>query len=159
MLARSQDDIHRIHDSLDTVKRLSDGIIKIGPLNLIGLDAILAWIPIPGLDVVYSTGAGVFILWQGIRARCDIGTLIAAFLALAFDMGLSVGDIVVPLLGPAADTLFQGQLYAAHMIQKDMEKTLYVEGSASEAHRSGQHAENLAEMRATKGKRRVVYLG
>ena len=159
MLARSHEDIRKIHDSLDTVKRLSDGIVKIGPINLIGMDGILSWIPIPGLDVVYSTLAGAFILWQGIRARCDIGTLIAAFLAVAFDMGLSVGDIVIPILGPAADTLFQGQLYAAHMIQKDMEKTLYVEGSAAEAHRNGEHAEHMAEMRATKGKKRVVYLG
>ena len=158
-MAKTHDDIRRIYDSIDNVKRLSDRIVGIGPINIIGLDGILSWIPIPGLDVVYSTGAAVFILWQGVRARCDIGTLIAAFLALAFDMGLSVGDIVVPLLGPAADTLFQGQLYAAHMIQKDMEKTIYIEGSASEAHHSGQHAENLAEMRATKGKKRVVYLG
>ncbi len=161
MLARSQDDIHKIHDSLDTVKRLSDGIIKIGPLNLIGLDGILSWIPIPGLNELYSILSGLFILWQGIRARCDIGTLIIAAIVIAMDSGISIFDGIIPLIpaGSIADTLFQGQLYAAHMIQKDMEKTIYIEGSASEAHHSGQHAENLAEMRATKGKKRVVYLG
>ncbi len=159
MLAKSHDDIRRIYDSVDTVKRLSDRIIGIGPINLIGLDGILAWIPVPGLDTVYSVLAGAFILIQGVRARCDFVTLVAAALVLAFDAGLSIGDIVVPILGSAADTLFQGHLYAAHMIQKDMDKTLYVEGGAAEAHRSGEHAANVTEMRETRGKKRIVYLG
>lgn len=159
MRARTHEDILKIHDSVDTVKRLSDRIIGIGPVNLIGLDGILSWIPIPGLDVAYSVLAGAFILVQGARARCDLTTLIAAGLALATDAGLSFGDTVIPLLGAAADTLFQGHLYAAHMIQRNIEKTHYVETSAAQAHRDGSHAHNVAEMRAMKGKTRVVYLG
>jgi len=163
MLARSYDDIHRIDDSLNAIKRLSDGIIKIGPINVIGIDGILSWIPIAGAPVnaIYSILAGLFILLQGIRARCDIGTLIVSAIVLMMDSGVSAFDGIVPVIpaGSIVDTFFQGQLYACHMIQKDIEKTLYVEGRASDAHRDGSHAENLAEMRATKGKKRVVYLG
>ncbi len=161
MRAKSHDDIRKIHDSLDTVKRLSDRIIGIGPINIIGLDGILSWIPVPGLDEAYSIISGLFILWQGFRARVDIVTLVAAFIVLLMDSGISVFDGIIPLIpaGSIADTLFQGQLYAAHMIQRDIDKTFYVAGSASEAHRSGEHAEHVAEMRATKGKKRVVYLG
>jgi len=162
MLARSYDDIHRINDSLNGIKRLSDGIIKIGPINVIGIDGILSWIPIAGapINAIYSALVGLFILLQGIRARCDIGTLVGAAVVLLMDSGVSLGD-GIPLIpvGSLLDTLFQGQLYACHMIQKDIEKTLYVDGRASDAHRDGSHAANLAEMRATKGKRRLVYLG
>ncbi len=155
MLAKSHDEIRRIYDSVDTVKRLSDRIIGIGPINIIGLDGILAWVPVPGLDTVYSVLAGGFILIQGMRARCDLVTLVAASLAIAFDAGLSVGDIIIPILGPAADTLFQGHLYAAHMIQKDIDKTLYVAGPYNHA----EHQDHVAQMRGIKGKKRIVYLG
>lgn len=159
MHAKSHDELHKIHDSLTTVKRLSDGIIRVGPINVIGLDGILSWVPIPGLVDVFSLLVGVFIMWQAVRARVDTSTLIAAFIVLFIDGGLGLIEPLVPIIGSAADTLFQGQLYACHMIQRNMEKTLYVAGSAAEAHRSGEHEQNLAEMRATKGKKRVAYLG
>ncbi|HEX7799434.1 MAG TPA: DUF4112 domain-containing protein [Asticcacaulis sp.] len=159
MRARTHEDILKIHDSVDTVKRLSDRIIGIGPINLIGLDGILSWVPVPGLDLAYSVLAGGFILVQGARARCDATTLVAAALVLAVDAGLSLGDTVIPVLGAAADTLFQGQLYAAHMIQRNIDKTHYVEGGEAEARRNGDHARHVADMRAMKGKTRVVYLG
>ena len=161
MRAKSQDDIQKIHDSLTTVKRLSDGIIRVGPINLIGLDGILSWVPVPFLVDIYSLLAGGFILWQAIRARVDVSTLIGAFIILLID-GLSGLSEIIPIvgeLGSLVDTLFQGQLYASHMIQKTIEKTLYLPGTAAEAHRSGEHEQNLAEMRATKGKKRIVYLG
>jgi hypothetical protein len=159
MFAKTQDEVRRIYDSVDTVKRLSDRIIGIGPINIIGLDGILAWVPIPGLGTAYSVLAGAFILFQGLRARCDATTLAAAFLALLVDAGVSLGDTVIPIIGSTVDTFFQGHLYAAHMIQKDIEKTLYIEGSASLAHRDGSHQDNIGEMRHTKGKKRLVYLG
>ena len=159
MFAKTQDEVRRIYDSVNTIKRLSDRIIGIGPINIIGLDGILAWIPIPGLGTVYSVLAGGFILYQGVRARCDATTLAGAFLALLVDAGISTTDTVIPILGSAVDTFFQGHLYAAHMIQKDIDKTLYIEGSASQAHRDGSHQDNVGEMRNTKGKKRLVYLG
>jgi hypothetical protein len=159
MFAKTHDDIRKIYESIDTVKRLSDRIIGIGPINIIGLDGILAWFP--GVDIAYSILAGLFILLQGLRARCDFVTLAAAALVIAMDSGISAFDGIIPVIpaGSIADTLFQGHLYAAHMIQKDIDKTLYVEGRASEAHRSGEHQENVETMRATKGKKRIVYLG
>lgn len=159
MLARSHEEILKIYDSVDTVKKLSDRIIGIGPINLIGLDGILSWVPVPGLDVAYTVLAGAFILMQGVRARCDLTTLVAAGLVLATDAGLSLGDAVIPIFGAAADTLFQGHLYAAHMIQRNIDKTHYVESSAMDAHSRGRHAQHVADMRAIKGKTRVVYLG
>jgi hypothetical protein len=156
MLAKTHDEVRRIYNSVDTVKRLSDRIIGIGPINIIGLDGILAWFP--GVAPVYSVLAGGFILIQGARARCDATTLAAAFIALAVDSGISVFDNPVIPVGSLIDTFFQGHLYAAHMIQKDIEKTLYIEGSASEAHRDGSHQDNVGEMRHTKGKKRLVYL-
>jgi len=160
-MAKTHDDIRRIYDSIDNVKRLSDRIVGIGPINIIGLDGILSWIPVPGLNTAYSLIAGGFMIIQGIRAQCDITTLAAAIIAILIDSGVSGLDGIIPILpaGSIADTLFQGHLYAAHMIQKDIEKTMYIEGSASEAHRSGEHEQNLADMRATKGKKRIVYLG
>lgn len=154
MFAKTHDDVRKIYESLDTVKRLSDRIIGIGPINIIGLDGILAWIP--GAGTAYSVLAGLFILFQGLRARCDFVTLVAAALVLAMDSGISVFDGIIPVIpaGSIADTLFQGHLYAAHMIQKDIDKTMYVEG-----HRSGDHQANVDDMRATKGKKRIVYLG
>ncbi len=159
MFAKTHDDIRKIYESLDTVKRLSDRIIGIGPINIIGLDGILAWFP--GVDIVYSVLAGLFILFQGFRARCDFVTLVAAALVVAMDSGISAFDGIIPVIpaGSIADTLFQGHLYAAHMIQKDIDKTMYMPGRASEAHGSGEHQANVEAMRATKGKKRIVYLG
>lgn len=157
MFAKTHDEVRRIYGSVDTIKRLSDRIIGIGPINIIGLDGILAWFP--GVAPVYSVLAGGFILIQGVRARCDATTLAAAFIALAVDSGISVFDNPIIPVGSLIDTFFQGHLYAAHMIQKDIEKTLYIEGSASQAHRDGSHQDNVGEMRHTKGKKRLVYMG
>lgn len=169
MLAKSHGDIHGIYDSIQSVKRLSDGIIRLGPINVIGIDGLLALLPIPALSFAYSAIAGLFILIQGLRARVTPGTWLLALVILLIDCGVtSVEEIsnLVPIAGPflklivgAGDAAFQGHLYAAHIIQKDIDKTLYLPGSAYAARQSGEHDGNLAEMRATKGKNRVVYLG
>ena len=159
MLAKTQDEIRKIYDSIETIKRLSDRIVGIGPINIIGLDGILSWFPAIGIP--YSIIASLFLLIQGIRARVGLGTWLASALVLVAN-DLPEVFALIPLVGEAGalvNTLFQGHLYAAHMMQKDIEKTIYVAGSASDAHRSGEHQEHLAEMRATKGKSRVVYLG
>jgi len=159
MQARTHLEITKIYDFVETVKRLSDRIIGIGPISLIGLDGILSWFP--GVGIAYSVGASLVLLWQAFRARVSPGTLVAATLILiandvpeAFSLLPVVGEF-----GAAINTLFQGHLFAANLIQKNIEKTLYIEGSSSAAHRDGSHAENLMEMRATKGKTRLVYLG
>ncbi|MGA9658220.1 MAG: DUF4112 domain-containing protein [Asticcacaulis sp.] len=156
MLAKTHDQVRRIYDQIGVVKRLSDRIIGIGPINLIGLDGILAWIP--GAGPAYSVLAGAFILTQGVRARCDPVTLISAFIVLAIDSGVSLFDNPIIPIPSIIDTFFQGHLYAAHMIQKDIDKTHYVEGMASEAYRTGAHETHMATMRSLKGKKRIVYL-
>ncbi len=168
MLAKSHEDIHKIYDSIETVKRLSDRLVGIGPINIIGLDGILALLPIPGLSTVYSVGAGLILLTQGLRARATLGTLATSLVILMIDSGLTTVEDVVklipgagPLLGlipGGIDAVFQGHLYAAHLIQKDIKLTIYIEGSEAEARRDGSYQENQAQMRATKGKKRVIYL-
>lgn len=166
MLAKSHAHIQKIYDSIESVKRLSDRIIGIGPINIIGLDGILALLPIPGLSMAYSVIAGLFLLIQGVRARARLGTLVMSFVILLIDSGLTTVEEVVQLIPGAglllslvpggADALFQGHLYAAHLIQKDIERTHFIEGRPSD---DAEHRENLAEMRSLKGKERVVYLG
>ncbi len=168
MRARTQGDIQRIYDQIESIKKLSDRIIGIGPLNIIGLDGILALIPIPGLGTAYSVIAGLILLMQGARARVSLMTMFVSFIILLLDSGVSTveglseiipGINILYWIPGGIDALFQGHLYAAHMMQKDIEKTLYVEGSFAEAYRSGEHQENLEEMRSTRGKKRIVYLG
>lgn len=169
MFARTHGDLHKIRDSVEAVKRLSDRVIGIGPFNIIGLDGILALLPIPAVSMAYSVIAGGFLLIQGMRAKVSPGTLIICLIILLIDSGITTVEELtqlIPLAGPflallpgAADLLFQGHLYAAHMIQKDMDKTHYVPGSESAARQSGEHHGHLEDMRATKGKRRLVYLG
>jgi len=81
------------------------------------------------------------------------------FLVLLTDSGLSAVTSLIPLWPAAVDTLFQGHLYAAHMVQKDIEKTWYVEGRKRAACDSGAHPQNLEALRRMTGKTRLVYLG
>ncbi len=169
MFARTHGDLHKIRDSIEAVKRLSDRIIGIGPFNIIGIDGILALLPIPAVSTAYSVLAGGFLLIQGMRAKVSPLTLIICLVILLIDSGITTVEELtqlIPLAGPflallpgAVDLLFQGHLYAAHLIQKDMDKTHYVAGSESAARQSGEHQGHLDDMRSTKGKKRLVYLG
>jgi hypothetical protein len=169
MFAKSQDEVWRIYESVETVKRLSDRIVGIGPINIIGLDGILALLPFPFLSTVYSVGAGLILLIQGLRARVTPGAMLISLLVLLIDSGLTTAEDVVKMIPGAGallglipggiDAIFQGHLYAAHMIQQDIKKTLYIEGTAAQAHRDGSHQDNVGEMRSLKGKNRLVYLG
>jgi hypothetical protein len=169
MFAKSHDEITQIYGAIERIKRLSDGVIKLGPINVIGLDGLLALLPIPILGTVYSVGAGLIILFQGLRARVSPITWFTALIILMIDSGITtIEDItkVIPLAGwllnlatGGIDAAFQGHLYAAHIIQADIAKTHYVKGSASEAYKSGAHQAHKATVKATKGKSRLVYLG
>lgn len=160
MFVRSVYEVQKTYDAVGTIKRLSDRIIGIGPINIIGLDGLLAWLPVPGVAAGYSILASLFILANGVRARISPVAFVQTLLVLAIDSGVSVFDGFIPLLGVSglADTLFQGHLYASHIVQKEIEKTLYIEESGREAHTSGRHAEHLARLKATRGKKRLVYL-
>src|SRR3569833_1996324 len=70
-------ELERIRKSVERVGNLSDGLIRIGPWGL-GLDGILAWVPIPGVGEAYSAIAGAFILIQGARAKVPLHILLMA---------------------------------------------------------------------------------
>lgn len=108
---------HRAHEawrSADTIKRLSDRVIGIGPFGL-GLDALMAWVP--GANVVYSVGAGAFLLVNAVKAGASAGTVAKMLAFLAADSATST----VPVVGWTVDMLFPGHLMAAGALQKDIE--------------------------------------
>jgi hypothetical protein len=107
----------RAHDAwrrAETVKRLSDRLIGIGPFG-IGLDGVLAWVP--GVGLAYGLGAGGLLLYHGVQAKASVVTLARMTAYLAAD---NLSD-TVPVLGWAVDTLFPGHLMAAKALQKDIE--------------------------------------
>ncbi len=106
---RSAADLRKIRDSVALAGRLSDGLLRLGPLRL-GLDGVLAWIP--GVGDVYSAGMAAFILAQGVRARVSAPVLLRA----AGLMGARTLVGAVPLAGAAAADLFTAHRWAARMI-------------------------------------------
>lgn len=106
---------HRAWTNAERIKRLSDGLIRIGPWGL-GIDGVVAWIP--GANVAYSVGAGAILLFEAVQAGAAPETLVRMGLYLAANTALDG----VPVLGWAMDTLFRGHAMAAGALQKDIEK-------------------------------------
>jgi hypothetical protein len=164
VFARSHDEIDKIYRGIDGIKRLSDSIIKIGPINVIGLDGILALVPIPAISTAYSAIAGAAIMIMGFRGRASLGTLFTALIILLIDTGVTTVEDIVSIFPPAklliggADALFQGHLYAAHLIQQEMNRTYFVDDSARKSRAQSRHKGYLDEVKHTKGKSRLVYL-
>ena len=109
----------RIRKSVERVGNLSDGIIRIGPWGL-GLDGILAWVPIPGVGEAYSAIAGAFILIQGARARVPVHVLLLAAGLLATNTLIEA----IPLGGPAVSDIFLAHKWSARMVCKAIEKRM-----------------------------------
>jgi hypothetical protein len=108
---------HKAHEAwrhAETIKRLSDRLIGIGPFGL-GLDGVLAWVP--GMGLVYGLGAGGLLMFHAVQAKASAGTLARMAAYLAAD---NLSD-TIPVLGWAVDTLFPGHLMAAKALQKDIE--------------------------------------
>jgi hypothetical protein len=109
LVAISDDQLLRIRDSVAFVGRMSDGLLRLGPLSL-GIDGVLSWVP--GLGEVYSTAAGAFILIQGARAGVPVSTL-----ALAGGLMLSRTAVsAIPLAGPLAADLFTAHRWSARLV-------------------------------------------
>ena len=107
--------IREIWNQAELVKKLSDGLIRIGPWGL-GLDGLLAFLP--GANLVYGLGAGGVLVWLGFKADASPGTLARMITYLAIDNATDA----IPILGWAADALFTGHKMAANALQKDIEK-------------------------------------
>jgi len=105
---------HRAWRSAETIKRVSDRLIGIGPIGL-GLDGVLAWVP--GAGLAYGLGAGGLLMFHAVKCGASPGTLLRMGAYLAVD---NASD-TVPGLGWAIDTLFPGHLMAAKALQKDIE--------------------------------------
>ncbi|KSB87939.1 hypothetical protein AS593_18675 [Caulobacter vibrioides] len=105
---------HRAWRNAETIKRLSDRLIGVGPVG-IGLDGVLAWVP--GANTVYSVGAGILLGYQAWQARASLPTVARMAAYMLFDSSTSA----VPVIGWAVDTLFPGHLMAAKALQKDIE--------------------------------------
>ena len=144
--ARSLAEIDRAHAAIRRIGDLSDNLVGVGPFG-VGLDGLLAWVPIVG--TVYSVGAGAVLLLQGWRAHVAPERLAVA----AAIMGLRTLVGEVPILGDVVVDLVRGHRYSARLLQRGIERTLYVEGRAAQA--QGDPALR-ARMAAAK---RVVFLG
>jgi hypothetical protein len=105
---------HQAWRHAETIKRLSDRLIGIGPFGL-GLDGVLAWVP--GVGPIYSMGAGGLLLFHAMQARASAATLARMLVYVAVDTATDA----VPVAGWAVDTLFPGHLMAAKALQKDIE--------------------------------------
>jgi hypothetical protein len=105
---------HRAWRNAERIKKLSDNLVKIGPWGL-GLDGVLAWVPIAG--TLYSVGSGALLLYEGLQAKAAPWTLTR----MAGYMIVNSAMSDVPVIGWAMDTLFRAQLMAANALQKDIE--------------------------------------
>lgn len=105
---------HNAWRTAERVKRLSDRLVGIGPFG-IGLDGVLAWVPVIG--PFYSVAAGAVLLFHGIRGGAAPWTLARMAGYVAADTATDA----VPVVGWMADTLFPGHLLAANALQKDIE--------------------------------------
>ncbi|MCR5876320.1 DUF4112 domain-containing protein [Phenylobacterium sp. J426] len=99
----------------ERIRVLSDRMLGIGPFG-IGIDGVLAWVPVAG--TAYSVGAGALLFSEAIQAGASRATLVK----MALYLGVDTASSSVPLAGWAVDTLFPGHAMAAKALQKDIER-------------------------------------
>lgn len=109
------DHVLKIWRDCDRVARLSDRIVKFGPLN-IGIDSVLALMPVGG--GVYTIGVGAWLLYMGHKAGASPQTL----LTMAAYVGVDAATAGVPFVGAAVDVLFPGHLLATKALKADIER-------------------------------------
>ena len=143
--ARTRSEVDDARAVMKRVGDLSDNIVGVGPFG-IGLDGVLAWVPIVG--TAYSLGAGGLLLYEGWRAKVGPARMgAAAAIMLSRTM---VG--VVPIFGDILVDLVRGHRISAKLLQRGVDRTLYVEGSRAQAQADPRLREQIAAAR------RVVFL-
>lgn len=152
MFARSHLDLHNVRASVERVKKLSDNVIGVGPVGL-GLDGILAWIPMAGK--IYSAGAGGLLIVEAIRARSSATVLVQMSAIILIDVFANS----VPGVGALADMLFAGHKWSANLLLKHMDDTIYFEGRRADVKGAPEYADLIGRIRSGREKRRVVFLG
>ncbi len=144
MMWRSSDpDLIAIRRGVETIGRLSDGLLRVGPWS-IGLDGVLSWIPAVG--EAYSIGAAAYLLVQGARARAPLSTLIAA----AALMGGRTAITALPLVGPLVADALTLHKWSARMIVRAIDRRL----SEREAAAAEASAVGVGQARADKARTR-----
>jgi ethanolamine transporter EutH len=121
MVSLLKSDLQSIRDSVALVGRLSDGLVRLGPLHLC-LDGVLSWIP--GLGELYSGAAAGFIIVQGVRARVPLATLVLA----AALMGGRTLITAIPLAGAAAADLLTAHRWSARLIVAAIDRRIAAGG-------------------------------
>ena len=126
--ARTLEEVERIRASIARIGKLSDSVIRIGPFGL-GLDGLLAWVPLVPAGAIYSAGAGAFLLMQGWRARVPAATLgLAAVLLTARTAASAIGEEALPLiLVELGVDLFRAHKWTADMLLKAIDEADYVQ--------------------------------
>jgi hypothetical protein len=157
MARRTLGDIEKIWSNVETVKKLSDRVVGIGPFG-VGMDGLLTWIPV--LGTAYTFGAAGWLVIQAVRAKAAPGTIVRMVGYLGLDtVTTAVGEVpFLDFVPSVADVLFPGHLMAAKALQKDIESTHWVEAREVDAKASGDHDRHLARVKADPKLRRVVYL-
>jgi hypothetical protein len=150
ILARNAIEVHNARDAIARIGQITDNLIGIGPFG-VGLDGLLTWIPIVG--GAYSLAAGAALIAAGVRARVPALTLAQVAAIVLARSG--VGE--VPLAGQIAVDLLRGHKWAADLMVKAIDQTLYVDGPNDPANPAC--AEARAAIRSGREKRRVVFLG
>jgi hypothetical protein len=125
-MPKNEKQLRDIRDSVAFVGRMSDSIVRLGPLSL-GIDGVLSWVP--GVGDAYSVLAGTFIVVQGARAGVGAPTLMAA----AGLLGVRTIAGSVPIAGSAFADLFTAHRWAAAMIVRAIDRKLGVHTDASPA--------------------------
>jgi hypothetical protein len=113
MAAITADEAHRAWITAEKIKRVADRLVGLGPFS-IGLDGLLACVPVAG--TLFSLGAGVRLVAEGVRAQASAFTLARMSAYVGFRTLVSV----VPLEGWLVDILFRGHMMAARALQKDI---------------------------------------
>lgn len=157
MPRRTIGDIEKIWTNVESVKKLSDRVVGIGPFG-IGMDGLLTWIPVVG--TAYTLGAAGWLMVQAVRAKAAPGTVVRMAGYLGLDsVTTAVGEVpFLDFVPSVVDVLFPGHLMAAKALQKDIESTHWVEANEREARASGDHDQHVAKVKADPKLRRIVYL-
>jgi hypothetical protein len=154
--ARTAIDIRNRRAAIERIGRLSDNIIGFGPFG-IGLDGMLAWVPV--LGEIYSLAAGALLLVEGLRARVPPIVLMQVTWIVLVRTGVDFGNIIpgVGIVSSLIVDVFRGHKWAAGLLTKAIDETLYLEGPAKPA--GPAYLDALARIGQGGDKRRIVVLG
>jgi mannose-6-phosphate isomerase len=96
----SRERAHRAWRQAERVKRLSDGLVRVGPWGL-GVDALIDWLP--GAGPVYSASAGALLLYEHLFETClewEAAGGDATWTAMADEIAeLALGKFIDPATG------------------------------------------------------------